>query len=312
MPEISQVHASMALTNISVAYKNPAFIADTLAPPVPVRKQQDKYFIVDSDRESFRSTPDHRAPGAAANEVDFALSTDSYYCNDHALTSIVPDEERANADPAIQPDIDRVEFLSEKIGLNKEIELAGLIQNTATLPGRTLSGVQMWSDTNSAPISDIEAARADIIEACQSVPNTLVLPYDVFVKLRTHPAILSNLQYTHSGVPTTDILAQIFDVERVLVPRAVQNTARPGQSASMAYVWGKHAFLAYIPPRAGLKTLAFALTFSWNNAPGSIHGRSVETWRDDTRKGAMIRVQRYYDQKIVCKDAIYVWKNAVA
>jgi hypothetical protein len=79
MPEISQVHASMALTNVSVAYRNPAFIADTLAPPVPVRKQQDKYFIVDSDRESFRSTPDHRAPGAAANEVDFALSTDSYY-----------------------------------------------------------------------------------------------------------------------------------------------------------------------------------------------------------------------------------------
>jgi hypothetical protein len=62
MPEISQVHASMALTNVSVAYRNPAFIADTLAPPVPVRKQQDKYFIVDSERESFRSTPDHRAP----------------------------------------------------------------------------------------------------------------------------------------------------------------------------------------------------------------------------------------------------------
>jgi hypothetical protein len=170
----------------------------------------------------------------------------------------------------------------------------------------------MWSDANSAPINDIEAARAEVIEACQTLPNTLVLPYEVFVKLRIHPAILANLQYTHSGVPTVEILAQIFDVERVLVPRAVQNVAYPGQSPAMAYVWGKHAFLAYVPPRAGLKTLAFALTFSWNNAPGAIHGRCVENWRDDTRKGTMIRVQRYYDQKIVCRDAIYVWKNAVA
>ena len=55
MPETTQVHVNMALTNVSVAYRNLAFIADVIAPPVGVRKQQDRYFIIDSEREAFRS-----------------------------------------------------------------------------------------------------------------------------------------------------------------------------------------------------------------------------------------------------------------
>lgn len=107
MPQVSEVHVDAALTNLSVGYRNPAFISDLLAPVVGVRKQFDRYYVYDSEREAFRSTNDRRAPGAEANEVDFSLSTDSYSCEDHALTSVIPDEERENADPPIQPSIDR-------------------------------------------------------------------------------------------------------------------------------------------------------------------------------------------------------------
>ena len=127
MPEATQVHIDAALTNVSVAYKNTAFIADELAPVVGVRKQFDRYFIHDAEREVFRSTDDKRAPGAEANEIDFALSTDSYAAEDHALTSVIPDEERDNADPPFQPNIDRTEFLTDKILLNKEIQLASIV-----------------------------------------------------------------------------------------------------------------------------------------------------------------------------------------
>ena len=44
MPQSNEVHIDAALTNLSVGYQNPAFIADRLAPVVPVRKQSDKYF----------------------------------------------------------------------------------------------------------------------------------------------------------------------------------------------------------------------------------------------------------------------------
>jgi len=126
MPTPSQVHIDTALTNLSVAYRNPAFAAELIAPAVAVRRQSDRYYIVDSERESLRAQKDLRAPGTEADEVNFSLSSDAYFCAGHALESVIPDEERENADPAIQPEMDRTEFLTEKILLNEEIALASV------------------------------------------------------------------------------------------------------------------------------------------------------------------------------------------
>lgn len=313
MPEVSQVHIDAALTNVSVAYRNPDHIADVVAPQVAVRKQSDKYYIYDAERERFRQTNDRRAPGAEADEVDFALSTDSYYCEDHALESVIPDEERENADPVIQPDIDRTEFLMDKIDLNKEIVLATRIRTGADIPGETLSGTDQWSDyTNSDPVSAVEAKKATIQQAVQVLPNTLVLPYEVYQKVRLHPKVIEKVQYVKLGVVGPDVLAQLFDVERVLVPKAFKNVAARGQSASLEYIWGKDAFLCYVPARPALKQIALGYTFVWTVAPGSVNGRVVEVWRENRRKADMIRVQKYYDQKIIAPGACYLWKDAVA
>jgi len=308
----SQVHIDAALTNVSVAYRNTHFIADLIAPVVGVRKQSDKYFVLDIDRERFRSTADKRAPGAEAAEVDFSVSTDSYFCEDHALEAVITDEERDNADPAIQPDIDKTEFLSDKILLNKEIALANVIA-AGSLPGTTLSGTGQWSDfTNSDPVTAVEDQKATIQRAVQQIPNTLVLPYEVYRKVRLHPKVLDRVANVKLGTIGPSILADVFDVEQVLVPRGLKNTANPGQAANMVYIWAKNAFLCYVPPRPGLKTVSFAATFQWMAAPGSLSGHVVEMWREERRKADMVRVQRYYDQKIVAAGASYVWKNAVA
>ncbi|MCX7017106.1 MAG: hypothetical protein NTW86_31845 [Candidatus Sumerlaeota bacterium] len=271
MPEVSQVHIDVALTNVSVEYRNAAFVAEEIAPPVSVKKQSGKYYVYDPEREAFRQTDDKRAPGTEANEVGFALSTDNYDAQDHALEAAIPDEERDNADPIIQPDIDHTEFLMEKIGLNQEMQLASLVLTNATLPGETLQG-----------------------------------------KVRLHAKIIDRMKYTQLRGAGAIQLAELFDVERVLVPRAVKNTANPGQPADIAYVWGKNAFLCYTPARPAMKQTAFAYTFRWALAPGSVNGLVVERWRENRRKADMIRVQKYYDAKVIAAGAIYVWKAAVA
>lgn len=144
------------------------------------------------------------------------------------------------------------------------------------------------------------------------MPNTLVLPYEVYAQVRIHPAVVDRAKYATIAVIGPELLAQIFDVERVLVPRALKNTANPGQAASMDFVWGKDALLCYVPPRPALKQVALAYTFQWNGAPGSLMGHSVETWREDRRKADVVRVQRYYDQKIIAAGAAFLWKAAVA
>ncbi|MEQ8819741.1 MAG: major capsid protein [Sumerlaeia bacterium] len=313
MPDISTVHNDVALTNVSVAYRNPMLAASLLAPEVLVRRQSNKYFVYDPQRETARQTRDDRAPGAEANEIDFALSSDSYFCGDHALESVIPDEERDNADSPLAPDVDRTEFLTEKILLNQEIGLAELLRTAPEIPGVTLAGNDQWSDSaNSDPADDIETARDAIAGATQTVPNTLILPPAVYQKLRHHPKIAERVKYIRLGIPGPAELAEFFDVERVIVPRAMVNTAARGQAPVLEDVWGKDAFLLSVPSRPGLKSIAPVLTFVWARAEGSLQGTSVQTWREERRKSTMIRVQKYYDQKLVAPAAAYAIRSAVA
>jgi hypothetical protein len=176
----------------------------------------------------------------------------------------------------------------------------------------TLSGDTQWSDEDSDPIAAVEAARATIMAAVQAMPNTLVMPYQVYAAVRLHPKVVERVAYGSVGAVNEQILAQIFDVERVLVPRAFKNTAAPGQTAAMAYVWGKDALLCHVPTRPALKQVATAYTFAWTGAPGSVGGHRVELWREERRKADVVRVQRYYDQKVIAAGAAFLWKAAVA
>jgi hypothetical protein len=313
MPAASQVHIETALTNVSVAYRNPACVAEAVAPPVPVRRQSDRYYILDPARERFRAQNDLRAPGAEADEVDFSLSTDAYFCADHALESAVPDEERENADPAIQPEIDRTEFLTDKILLNQETNLAAAFRAPDALPGieYTEAG-NRWDDPDVDPVAAVELGRAAIQQAVPVLPNTLILSYPVYQALRAHPKILDRVKYVRMGIVGAAELAQLFDIERLLIARAFHNTAARGQAPALEFVWGRDALLCHVPARAALKTVALAYTFTWTLAPGSLTGCLVESWREERRKADMIRVQKYYDQKIVAPEAGYLWKQAVS
>ncbi|PKO17125.1 hypothetical protein CVU37_10015 [candidate division BRC1 bacterium HGW-BRC1-1] len=307
MPDPTTVHIDAALTSVSVAFRNNEFIAEQVAPTVPVRKQSDRYFVLDPDKMAQRETLDHRAPGAEAREVDFALSSDSYYCEDHALETAIPDEERDNADLALQPEIDRTEFLTEKILLNREIQLETTLRTNTHVEELEVEDSGGWAGETSNPFANLDAAGMRIMSGIQRRPNTLVVGYAVFDILRNHPRIIERVQHCMPGVVTTDLLAQLFDLDRVVVGRAMKNSAPLGRSPDMHPVWGSdHVYLMYVPQRAGLKQPAAMYTFAWNGAGGGVgrDGTVVERWREDRRKADMIRVQKYYDHKVIASGAM--------
>jgi len=310
MPASSTVHLDTALTNVSLAYRNPNLLADVIAPQVPVRRQSDKYFVYDPDGERFRPVNDRRAPGALAAEVDFTLSTDSYFASDHALTSAISDEERDNADTPLSVDIDRVEFLSDKIALNREVSLAATFNAAGSLlSGEDVIEANRWFDTDSDPVGMIASGKRAILQGVQQEANTLVLSLSAYDALRVHPSIKELAGSANSGIPDATDLAKILDVERVLVGRGYYNAAKPGQAPDMLPIWGDNAALVFVPRRPGLKTVSALYTFTWSQAPGSIGGRVVEVWRENGRKADMIRVQHYYDHKVVSPNAAYVWRG---
>ena len=123
-------HIDQILTQISVAYPNNGFVGSALFPTVAVRKQSDKYYVF--GREAWNAVNDLRAPGTVANEVPgMAVSTDTYYAQEHALQIPVTDEERENVDSPLAPDRDATELVTSKVMLGREIAMKTLVTTTA-------------------------------------------------------------------------------------------------------------------------------------------------------------------------------------
>lgn len=295
-----------ALSEVSVKYTNDSFIADQIFPIVRVGKQTGKYYVY--DKSNLRIDKTARAAGSGANEVGFGLSTASFSCDDHALKSFVPDEIQDQAEAALNPLVDEVENLTEKMLLDRELTLATMMADTAQVTSNTtLSGTTQWSDySNSDPIGDVRTARTSVHTNTFKKPNTMVMGKQVFDQLCDHPAIVERVKYSALGVITPELMARVFQVEKIIVGEAGYNSAAEGASDSMSYVWGKHAWLVYVAPKVSLKALTFGYTFTYLT-------RTVKRWRDEDKEATYVRIgSDNYVQKIVAVAACYLIKNAVA
>lgn len=316
MPDPGTVHVSAALTNVSVAYKQPAFVADRVFLDLPVDKQADKYFIIDNERESFRDVEDLRAPAAPAKLVDFKVSNDPYCIEDHALRAYVPAETEGNADAPVMnvaSATSRVRELTRRSLLHREILLKTLLFNTTTFSGYTSATALAWDQSSSYgdPIAHIDAAKAAIATEIGVPGNVVLLGQAVFNALRRNPYITDQFKYTSAESITAEMLARLFNVDEVLVGRAVYNSAAKGAAKSMAYVWPtEYCLTFYRPPSPGLEEPALGYRFVWKAmGPGGVR---VERWQaGDGRLATGVAVHRFYDQKLVGACAGYLYSNCM-
>ncbi len=300
------------LTNVAIGYTNDQYIADLVMPTFAVSKQSGKHFVYDKSRFRAPKNNAKRGTGSPSDETTLTFTTgNAYYCEDHALKHFVADEDVDNAITPTDPYQDATEFLSEQHLISKEIEVATALTDTGTMTSNTtLAGTSQWSDfSNSNPISDIRTGMQTIHSSIYKNPNTLILGKQVFDKIVDHPAFTERVKYSQLGVMTTDLLARIVGVERVIIAAAGKNTAKEGQTDSMSYIWGKNAILAYVAPRIAPKMVTLGLNYTWKQM-------QVERLRgsnEQDRKGTYIRLgDNYYDENIVAATAGYLIKNAVA
>lgn len=316
MPSVQKLHVDRMLTNISVGYKNEAYISDIVLPAVPVDKQSDKYYVY--GKEMFRTHDDKRAPGTEAHEITWTLSDDQYYVEGHALRHAIADEEIQNADDVFQLEVDGTELVTEGILLNKEVAAAELLLDPATYAegfvfqmGSTNNPAK-WSDfENSDPVMDIARAKEIMHRKSGIRPNTLIISETVFNVLKRHPKILK----LYTGIAaisllTLEQLRVALDVDKIIVGSALKSTAmNAAQPDNLNYIWGNSAILAYITPRPGKKTISLGYTFMWNkDGNGAVQ---VRKWYDIGRRATIIEAERWYAFKIVSNVAGFLFADAV-
>jgi len=306
MPEISEVHVDQILTNISVQYKNAAFVADQILPVVPVKKESDKYYVY-TKKDRFTVPNTLRAPRTESRQVDWSISTATYSCEEYALSALIDDRERANADKPIDIDIDTVETLTDLLLLDYEKRVASMLTDTSIITQNvTLSGTDQWSDyANSDPISNIETAKQTVFDSIFKEPNIMVMGIAVYRKLKHHPDILDRIKYTGRGIVTVDILQDLFEIPKILVAGTAYNSANEGQTPSYSSVWGKNVIVAYVEPRPGLKKVSLGYTLR-------ARAFQVRKAREEKKHSDWVEVSVVQDEKIVAASAGYLIKTAVA
>jgi hypothetical protein len=295
------VHVDKILTQISIGFPNQGLVGDSLFPTVTVQKQSDKYYIF--GREQFSpEVSDFRAPGTIANEVPgLAVSTDTYYAQEHALQIPVSDEERANADSPLSPDRDATELVTSRILLGREYQ----IMTRATTSGNYSSGysVALTNGTTSwdvyatsDPINDMRTGTRKVMAGLFVEPNTAVIPYPIMSYLEDHPDFLERIKYSERAIFSPELLQAILGFNKVVVPGVGYNSANLGQPVALNYLWPKSVVLAYVPPRPGLKIPAYGYEFAWG-------AQMVDRWREEQRRSDLLRVARRYDLKLTALDA---------
>jgi hypothetical protein len=311
------------LTAITLAYRNQRLIADDVLPRVPVASTVFKWSQY-TTADAF-TVPDTRVGRKGdVNEIDWTATEQVASTKDYGLEDAIPYSDIANAESArqthgvypIDPQARSVELLTELVALDREVRVANLVTNAANYAAAnktTLSGTSQWSDfTNSDPVGAILAAMDSMLIR----PNKMVIGRAVYTTLRRHPkivaaAVMNGGNASVGGVVMKQAIADLLELDDIIIGEGWVNTAKKGQAPSMARVWGKSAALIYQSPvmAAPEGTITYGFTAEW----GQRLAGTIEQDPDiGLRGGTRVRVGESVQEVIAANDAGYLFSSAIA
>ena len=273
-----------ALSNMALAYfqSDANSFAKTMFPICPVTLSSDNYYIF--DKEDLLRDNWHRKP--AYGKVDPAVlseHTETYACQvDQMIMGIdqirQTDIARRMGPRTADPKQQRTKTMAgqanihqDRIFANKYFTSGVWEQEFSGVDSTTPTNKQFikFSNGNSDPVAFVDEKKTDIHAQTGRMPNRRALGVNVFNALKKHPAILERVKYGGSTANpasvTLNVLAQLFEVDRVTVPLSIMNKAELGQAADMQYIGDPNAFLlAYATDTPSIEEPSAGYIFTWD------------------------------------------------
>lgn len=258
------------LTNAAQGFQNAELVGMSLFPYVPVSQRGGK--VITFGSEDFELYSTGRVPGQNTKRVQFGHSGSAFVLEQHALEGQVPFEllQEAQVVPGIDMAMGAIRKVQNIISLRLEKAQADLATTAANYDANhkntALTGTSLWSDaTNSDPNGNIETAKEAVRASIGRHPKTIILGAKVFAALKVHSKVIDRTKYTSTESITTDLLARLWDVDRVLIGSAIYRDA----SGAMVDVWGKNVVIAYteVASVADMGAPSFGYTYRLGGYP---------------------------------------------
>ncbi len=312
MPAYEQYTEDATLTAIAIAYSNPAYalIADKVLPRKPVDDLSYRYTVYPEARHF--TVPDTRI-GRRSSVRTIELEGDevSSKCEDYGLGIPLDNDTIMKAEKkGRDPRKDAVALSANLMLLDREVRVADLAFDAANYHANhkvQLAGTDQISDYhNSDPINLLK----EMLDGCFMRPNRLVLGHTAWSSLSSHPAIVASVNRNagDKGIATRQAVADLFEVQEVLVGVGRVNVNKPGQAANIGRIWGNHIAGLFIDETVTPDTggMTFGLTAQYGGRVGGTKPLDI-----GLRGGLMVRAGESVDEVIIAKRAGFLIEDAV-
>ena len=283
------VHVNQAITVFSVAYRQELtdYIATKFAPIIPSNKQSNIYFKYDKG-DLLRNVAKVREPFAESEGTSVKLSTDGpFFCNVRAIHKDISFDTLANYDNPLNPKRSAARDVVQWLMTGLEIDWASAFfkinvwavdwTGTASTSNYASGGTSFikWDAANSDPLTDISYARRLIHSKTGKWPNKIAFSDDVWNILKNHTKMIDRIKYTQRGNitrRTTDIVADLMELDEVLIASAVYNSAAENATDVVTNIMSNGVLLGFVEPNPAPETATACCTFIWDDLFGAVQG----------------------------------------
>jgi len=288
-------------------------IARQLFPPVAVDKDDAEYPYFGKDNLVLPDDNINDNEGEARRS-DLSGTMKPIHCIPHGLKEGIDVRKNRLMDgPFKIKERDAASRVASKLLLREEIRVAakvGAHTNATTLSGTGSAVGNFWKNSGGDPFAVAAAAKNNL----WFEPNTLVLSYDVYLALKQHSAVIAKLGSSAMQVITMDKLAEVFEVNQVLVGAArwPGSKRKASGDATMTRIWSNLAAFAYVDPTD--QAVTCGKIFLEKQAAVDVDGFLVRTWHDPSKgmEGTdIVQVGLASTEDIIAGDCIYVVKHAL-
>jgi len=232
------------LTTVAQGYRNAALVGNTLFPAVPVLVSGGQ--IIEFGKEAFYKYNLRRTPGGAVKRLQFGYAGKPFALVQDSAEGQVPREHLRDASivPGINLGTRAVNTTMKIMQTSLELDQAALATAAGNYDGAhkvTLAGATKWSAGTGTPTADINTAREAIRASIGVYPNVALLSAVAFNAAINNPNITARFQYTTAQSITEDMLAKLWNVDKVVVGKALTMT----DAGVASDIWGNNAILAY-------------------------------------------------------------------
>lgn len=297
------IHIDVPLSNVAINYRPTGMIADMVFPIAPVQKQSDR-LVVFSRAEALRTEEDRRAPATEANKIRRTVSSETYFADNYALKYPVTIEDRKNADPVYAQELynGAARYVTDKLYLNWENRVATQCTNTANV-GSSSAVSSAWSDnTNSDPLADVNTALDNVADSTGIRPNRVVFGEQAWREFRRNTIVRNLLGKGDSqvggGYAKKEEVANLLEVDQVLVGGSYINTGAEGLAESLSQMWADNVLCYYAPMTPSIDVPSFGYSMRWTVA-GIPNMQAERHPFDGKTKSEEVEVGYYQDEKIV-------------